>query len=291
MIDETTQLLALIAKKSTVVPLVGTFVSATATGCTVDVGGGRIPAQFGTSYLPEVNEAVWVLFIDGTPFMIGPTSAKAGQGTVVSVAAGLATLTTAFGTIAVPYASTLTPTAGQIMKLSWQGGGFGIAVMSNSPAGGVAPPAPSSGAVTHVDTFTAGDAGSHQSSGWWTPKVYASDSNLSAWWYGSKISDTVPAAAVVSKVEVYISAQQIQGASPNFALHADLSKPGGAPTLTSSTAVAVSPGWVTLPLAFGNALKKDGGSYGVGLNHGGYSIFNSLTTDGQSGALRITSTY
>ncbi len=291
MIDETTQILKLISEKSKVTPLVGTFVSASAAGCVVDVGGGRIPAQFGTGFLPEVNESVWVWFIDGNPFMIGPSTAKAGQGTVVSVASGLATLTTAFGTIVVPYASTLTPTAGQVMKLSWQGGGFGIAVMSANPSAGTAPGAPGTGAVAHVDTFTAVDAGSHQSSGWWTPKVYASDSNLSAWWYGTKIRDTIPSSATISKVDVYISAQQIQGASPNFALHADPSKPGGAPTLTSVTSVAVVPGWVTLPVGFGAALKSGGGSYGVGVAHGGYNIFNSLTTDGQSGALRIASIY
>ena len=291
MIDETTQILKLISERSKVTTLAGTFVSASATGCTVDVGGGRIPAQFGTSYLPEINEAVWVWFIDGNPFMMGPTAAKAGQGTVVSIASGLATLTTDFGTVIVPYAATLTPTAGQVMKLSWQGGGFGVAVMSVQPVALVAPGAPGSGATTHTDTFTAIDSGSHQSSGWWTAKVYASDTNLSAWFYGSKISDTIPAAAVISSIQVYISAQQIQGSAPNFALHAYQTKPGGAPTLTGATATGIAPGWITLPNSFATALKAGGGSSGVGVAHGGYNILNSLATDGQSGALKIVSTY
>ena len=285
------QTLKLLAGKSNVTVLAGTFVSATATGYTVDVGGGRIPARPFAGYLPEINEPVWVAFIDGWPYVLGPTVTKPGQGTVVSVASGLVTLSTDYGTVIVPYTATLTPTAGQVLKLVWAGGGFAIAVMSAQPGAPLAPLATPIAATTHSDVFTAGDSGSHQSSGWWTAQVYASDTNLSAWWYGSKISDTIPATAVVSKVEVYISAQQIYGAAPNFALHADLSKPGGAPTLTSITAVPVVPGWVTLPLSFGTALRKGGGSYGIGVAHGGYNIFLSVSQDSLSMALRITSAY
>jgi hypothetical protein len=289
--DQTQTLLRKLGDKSSVDVLAGTFVSASLTTYTVDVGGGRIPAAALTDYLPEVNETVWVMFIDGTPYVLGPTVSKAGQGTVVSASGGLVTLTTAFGNVVVPYDSRLTPTAGQVMKLTWQGGGFAIAVMSANPSAPPAPVGPGSGVTTHVDVFTAVDSGSHQSSGWWTKQVYASNTNLSAWFYGTKISDTIPAAAAPSLIEVYISPAQIQGANPNFALHPHTSRPAGAPTLSSSTAVAVAAGWIALPLGFANALKAGGGSYGVGLNQGGYNIFRSLAQDGLSGALRITSVY
>jgi hypothetical protein len=289
-VDEITQILALINKKSAMLPLVGTFVSASATGCVVDAGGGRIPARFGTSYLPEINESVLLWFIDGMPFLMGPATAKPGQGTVVSVAAGLVTMSTALGNVVVPYASTLTPTAGQVMKLSWQGGGYAHSVMSTSPVAPVAPAGPGTGAISHTDTFTAVDAGSYQSS-WWTGQVYASDSNLGAAMYGSKIADTIPSTAAIQSVQLYISAQQITGYSPNFALHPHQSKPGGAPSLSSSTAIAIAPGWVNLPASWGDALKAGGGFFGIGLNHGGYSILRSLAQDGQSMALRIVSTY
>lgn len=288
--DESTQVLMLLNKKSSILPLVGTFVSATATGCFVDVGGGRIPAQFGTTYLPEINDPVQVWFIDGVPFMMGSAVAKAGMGTVVSVAAGLVTLSTAYGTVTVPYDATLTPTAGQLMRLSWQEGGYAGSVMSTSPVVGIAPAPSGGGPTAHVDVFTAMDAGSYQTR-WWTPQVYSSTGNLGAWFYGSKISGTIPAGATIQSVQVYIAAQQIFGSPPNFALHAYQSKPGGSPTLTSSTAVGIAPGWVTLPSGFGDALKAGGGSYGIGVNHGGYQILKSLAQDGQSGALRIASTY
>lgn len=293
MIDETTQILKLIGEKSKVTTLSGTFVSASAAGCIVDAGGGRIPAQFGTSYLPEVNERVWLWFINDVPFMMGSATAKPGQGTVVSVAAGLVTLTTDFGQVIVPYNGALTPTAGQVLKLSWQGGGYAGSVMSTSPTPATPPPAPPAAGgdtSTHTDTFTAIDAGSFRDR-WWTPQVYASDSNLGAWFYGSKISDTIPAGAVIQSVQIFISAQQILYAPPNFALHPHQTMPGGAPTLSSSTAIGIVPGWVSLPQAWGDALKSGGGSAGIGLNHGGYSILRSLTQDGQSGALRIISTY
>lgn len=289
MIDKTKQLLRLLNGKSSVTVLPGTFVAATPSSCTVDVGGGRIPANLLTAYVPQPSESVWVAFIDGAPFVLGPTLTPASQGTVVSVAASLVTLTTAYGTITVPYNGAVTPSAGQIMHLT---GAYADSVMSISPPP-PAPPAPPTppGATTHVDTFTAVDAGSHNSNGWWTNQVRADNSDLSAFWYGSKISDTIPSGATIAWIKVYISPVQIQGSNPNFGLHSDKSKPAGAPALGSITAVGISPGWVTLPSSFATSLQAGGGAYGIGFSHGGFSILNSLAADGQSGALQIKSTY
>jgi hypothetical protein len=242
--DQAEAILAALADKSELTVLIGTFVSANSSGTllTVDVGGGRIPVLPLGSYLPEVNEPVWVAFIDGQPYLAGPTKAKPGQGTVTSVASGFVTLSTDFGPVTVPYDSRLAPSAGQLMKLSWQGGGFAIAIMSANPT----PPTPPTG----------GGGG-----------------------------------AIISRVEFFASMKQVQGFSPNFALHADRSK-GGAPSLGATTALSVAAGgWMDLPAGFGNALKLGGGSFGVGVAHGGFNIFHSLAEDGQSGALRITSTY
>ncbi len=298
MTDDTDIVLRLLAGKSGVTILPGTFVSGTLTTYTVDVGGGRIPAKPLGGYLPEINEPVWVLFLDGgtgqarDTYVLGPTVTKPGKGVIASVASNLATITTAYGTVVVPYPSGATPVAGDTWKITWQGGGFAIAKMSVDPAPGTAPGAPAGGTTTHVDTFTAQDAGSFQSGRWWTPEVWASDNNLGAWFYGTKIADTIPTGATIVKVEVYISPNQVYGNPPNFALHNYQTKPGGSPTLTSVTAVGISgAGFVTLPTAFGTALKSGGGSAGVGVSHGGYNKFRSLAQDGQSGALRITSIY
>ena len=284
-------LLAAIKAKTKVETLVGTFVAATATGCTVDVGGGRIPARLGSSYLPAVNESVNVwTFDDGTTFVMGPTVAKPGTGTVTAVAASLVTLSTAFGDVVAPYIGA-TPSAGQVMALRWHGGPVAIGVMSTSPADPTPPDPPAVSTKQHVDVFQALDAGSWNRYGWQQEQVWASDSYSGAWFVGSKIADTLPADADVSKVEIYLPVVSLFGSSPNFALHAYSSKPAGQPTYGASTPLAVRPGWNTLPASWGDALRAGGGSFGVGVNHGGKNVFRSLAQDGMSGALRITSNY
>ncbi|WIA99752.1 hypothetical protein [Curtobacterium sp. MCBA15_012] len=288
--DDLTPLQLALAKKSTVTAFVGRFVSATATGCFVDVGGGRVPAQFGSDYLPEVNEPVNVLFINGAPFMMGPVGAKPGKGTVQSVSASVVTLDTAYGEVVCPYNQGVTPSTGQVMRIGWREGPFAEAVMSTSPKPADPPPAPGGGATTHADVFTALDAGSFNGR-WWTAQVRADDSDLGCWFYGSKISDTIPAGARIQAVQVYVSADRIYGNPPIFGVHPYQSNPGGAPTLGALSPIPVAPGWATLPTGFGDVLKAGGGSAGVGVAHGGFNIFRSLAQDGQSGALRITSVY
>lgn len=284
-------LLRVMGGRSKVKILQGTFVAATGGACTVDVAGSRIPAILGTSFVPEVNEAVFVWNVDEQFFVMGPIATKPDRGTVQSVSGGLVTLTTALGTtVTCPYAGT-TPSAGQIMKILWHGGPFAM-LMSTSPAGNTPPVAPGTPAVSHTDTFTAIDAGSYGSGRWWTSQVYASDSNLGAWFYGSKIADTIPSSAVISSIQVFIpGGSQIQGSAPNFALHPYGSNPGVSPSFSGATAVSVAPGWVALPASFATALKSGGGSAGIGVAHGGYNIFPSLAQDGMSGALQIVSTY
>lgn len=288
--DEATLHARMLARKSTVTPLVGQLVEASASGFVVDVGGGRIPARCATNLVPAINDPVNVVFIDGVPFVIGPTTPVADRGTVVSVAGGLVTVTTAFGDLEIPYNVALAPTAGQVLHLI---GKYADSVMSTSPAGGTPPPPPpSGGSATHVDTFPAIDAGSYGYGSWQRTEVWASDHYQGAAFYGSKIPDTLPASAVIQRVQFYVSAKQIQGNPPNFALHTYQSKPGGPPTLTSDTPIGIVPGWENdLPLSFGNAMRAGGGSFGVGVDHGGYSILRSLAEDSLSCALMITSVY
>lgn len=291
--DYTSELLRALGGRSRVRILQGTFVAATAAAVTVDIGSSRIPALLGTVFLPEVNEPVWVWNVDKQFFVMGPVAVKPDRGTVQSVSSGLATLSTAFGTVIAPYTGA-TPSAGQTMKLLWHGGPFAM-LMSTSPAGGTPPPAGGGGTSAHVDEFPALDAGSYGSGRWWTPQVYASDQNLGAWFYGTKIQDTLPAAAAIQKVEVCVpGGTDISGSAPNFAVHAYTAKPGGSPALSAVGAAAIAPGWCDLKsvgVAIGNALRSGAGAYGIGLNHGGFNVFPSLAQDGFSGRLRITSVY
>lgn len=292
MTDVSSALLAHLAGKPAGVRLMqALFVSADTTGALIDVQGSRIPAAMGTAFLPEVGEVVNVWNIDDRYLVMGPAAVKPDQGTVQSVTGGLVTLLTSIGTtVTCPYDGT-TPSAGQVMKLLWHNGAFAM-LMSTSPAPVVAPAPPDTGLTTHVDVFTAVDAGSYGSGRWWTPSVWASDNNVGAWFYGTKIADTIPAASGIETVELFVPAStQIQFAGPNFATHPHTSKPGGAPSLSVVGAIGITPGWVQLGSAFGNVLRNGGGSYGIGVSHGGYNIFPSLADDAMSGALRITSLY
>lgn len=291
MTDDLDIILRMLAGKTSIRRLVGTFVSADATGCVVDVGNGRVPARLGTGFLPEVNETVNVWFFDDdTAFVMGPTVNKAPRGTVLSVANSLVTLDTAFGPVTTPYGGT-TPAAGQVMALRWHGGPFAMSVVSVAPPDPTPPPPPSGGSTTHVDTFQAIDAGSFNRYGWQQAQVWASDTYQGAWFYGTKVPDTIPASASIQRVELFLNPQQVRFAPPNFALHAHPTKPGGAPSFGAQQAIGAAAGWITLPNQWGDYLKSGGGSFGVGVNHGGYSIFRSLSQDGFSGALRITSNY
>ncbi|TIH33673.1 hypothetical protein [Subtercola vilae] len=293
--DDITQILQLLSKKSLVTVFAGTLVSIDSSGCYVDCGGGRTPARTVGSYLPEINEPVWVFYVDGQPYVFGSAVPKPGQGQVVSVAANLVTLSTSFGNVTVPFMRGITPTVGDMWKLLWQGGGFAVAPMSTSPLPPVAPPAPGGGVSNHVDTFRArGDSGSYSSSygGWNQAQIISADHWQGLWTFGSSVSDTVPASAAISLVELYISVQTVNvTANSNISLHAYQTRPGGAPSYGASVSLPLTPGWLVLPNSFGDSLKSGGGFAGVGLNHGGQTYLSSITQDGQSGALRITSSY
>lgn len=285
MADFATQVKQALADATRAYRLPGVYVSTDGVRATVDVGGGRIPADF-CGYQPEVGEGVWVLFVDGTVTLLGPSQLKPGRGTVKTVPANnKVKVTTTAGEFNLPYSAGLSLSVGQKVKLGgWNDGGFVYSVMSTSPPANLPPEGPAPDGADHVVVFTAVDAGSYDTR-WWTGQVWASDHNLGIWVFGTKIADTVPDTASILGIDIYISAAQLQGDPPNLAVHAHTVKPAGAPVLGAPAAVRVAPGWNALPTTFGDYLKATAG--GIGCAHGGYNIFNSLAADAQSGALRI----
>lgn len=293
--SESATILARIGEKSRVSMTSGTFVSYDATGCIVDIGTGRVPASFGTDYLPDQGEQVQVFFIDSVPYVMGPVVPHPGVGTVLTIGSGRITVATPVGTLGpMPYSGTA-PTVGQTVRLTWREGPW--AMLSTDAVAPVAPPTPGGPAVTtHVDTFYAIAAGTWYTGGddtadhYYNSQVIASPSNIGGWFYGTKIPDTIPGSAVIQRVELYVAATQILYDPPVFTTHAS---PGGPlTTLSGGTASVVRNNqWVDISPALGNPLRRGGGSYGIGVRHGGFTIFKSLAADGSSGALRITSVY
>ncbi|ROS62211.1 hypothetical protein EDF38_1314 [Frigoribacterium sp. PhB160] len=292
MTTDVEQLESLLGDKSRVGMYAGAFVSYEDKAATVDLEGSRLLGiKSATPYLPAVGEQVWVQFIDGVPWLLGPTVIPPGDGTIVTVSSESAVVETDIGRITATYTAGQALSSGQNVKLYWQGGPHVIGPLATTPPPKPTPdpPAPSPSS-RHVDVFTAVDAGSWSGAyGWRQAQVWASDSLLGAWFYGSKIRDTL-ADAAVEKIEIWSTLTQIRGNPPVFATHPHAGKPTGAPALSSSTATPVASGrWVQLPLSFGQFLASNVG--GIGLNHGGYNKFRSLAEDPQSGALRITSIY
>jgi hypothetical protein len=253
----------------------------------VDFDQGRVPAHPMTPYRPAINESVWVMVVDNVAYMYGPTVPKPPEGVVVSVASGLVRVQTDIGVFRATYESGASFSAGQLVKLYWSGEKpHVLCIMSTA----VDEATPGGGGLTvlsdRTETFTAVDSGSFGTS-WWTPQVWSHVDHVGAWFYGSKIADTIPSTALILSVEVFLSALQISGAASNFATHTSVSRPAGSPTFSVTSAVTPAAGWVTLPVAFGNRLRAGGGGFGVGVVHGGDHKFDSVSGDPMSGAVRI----
>jgi hypothetical protein len=249
---------------------------------------GRVPTRVTTEYRPEVNEPVYVIAVDGKFYLLGPSVPKPAQGTVTTVGSDTVKVSTDMGDVTATVGVGVTLSAGQVVKLFWSDGAHVLAALTAAPTPPTPPPAPGGGTSKHIDVFQALDAGTFQSR-WWQAQPWASDNTLGAWFYGSKIRDTLRD-ATVSRIELYASVAQRYGAVPNIGVHPHPSKPAGGPSIQSATGVDVADGrWITLPLAFGQYLAANVG--GIGLAHGGFNKFRSLAADAQSGALRITSTY
>lgn len=279
-------LLQLIGGKSKVVVIPGEYRGVDDGRALVDFNGGRVPANT-LGGLPALNESVWVAVIDGVPFMLGPTAPRPSEGTVVSASSGEATVSTVIGNITARYdTGVLSPTTNDEVFLVWGAGAFIAGVTAAADEGDV-PEAPGSTQTKFTKTFTARDSGSYQSGfGWRTNDVWCSASNVGAWFYGTKIKDTIPDSASIVKAEIYLPRPiRLLGAMP-FGRHTSASKPGGAVSVTNTSTLPGTSGWVTIPTSHVDFLKANTGGLGFAL--GGYSIWPGTQSNGQSGALRVT---
>lgn len=290
--------LRLLAKKSRAATYVGRYVGNDGPLALVDLGAERLPVPFLTATVPEVNEPVHVWSIDGALFLMGPTAAKPGLGTVITVSGTLARVATDFGERVMAWGPPSDPpTSGDAVSINWSSGPTCMK-LSTSPPPVTPPPAPTptpgggGGPQVRSQVFRAIDAGSTDRGAprWWTDRPYASNTTFGAWFYGTQIKDTIPAGAEFVDLQIYIAYHQRQGAAPRFALHNQAGK-GPVPGFGGYVEWAPAGGDFRTPpdpAGWFHALKQGGDRFGVGLNQGGYNIFRSLAQDGQSGALKIT---
>lgn len=292
--DDSEVLLKRIAGKSNVRVELGYYRALDFPRAVIDVGGGRIPAEFATAYEPEVNEQVQVLWVDGKPFVIGPAKLRPSMGVVVTAPVGnKVTIDTDIGQITATYNADIALSSGTAVRLHWGAGPYVMSRMSTQPDVPIDPGAGGTAGVNRQETFTATNAGAWQVAGgrWSSDQPRASNGYLGAWFFGSKIRDTVAASAQMVSVEVYVKYASRFGSPPNFAMHSQ-AVPGGVPDLSAEFAWAVNDGWNRLPhsveATYFDALKAGGPALGIGLKQGGVNRFVSLGEDAQSGAIRIT---
>lgn len=274
--------------------LVGKFVEPSGVESVVDVGGTRltVPSVGETFALP--NEKVRLLRTQQATFLLGPAQPRSTSGIVTAGGSPRCTVEYPPGsgvTQMMGYPVGTTPDVGDLVLIDWGSGGTVSQIVTAFPDSVTVPEAPTplpTGKQTL--TFTALDSGNYQNGNWWTNEVWASDNNHGAWFYGSKIKDTIPDTATISKVEIYLPAYSTFGDPPNFRTHTHATRPAGAPSYTATVTALSSArsGWVSLPTSVGDFLKANTG--GTGMRQGGYTKYRGTQTDAQSGALRITYT-
>lgn len=233
--------------------------------------------------------------LEGTPVVLGRALSFPAQGTVAAINAGVSVNVLGDDGHMYegrPYLLTYTPSVGHLVALDALGRVLGrlssiagVPDPSIVPAVPPPPPTPSSG----IAYFSADDSGSFQSGRWWTPKVYYSQNNLGAWFYGTKVRDTLAGAVAVDGCQIYLPVEYATGSNAQLGVHPHAAKPGGAPTVSGASAVATNvaaPGWYPLRTDIAQYLIDNAGA-GVSTYGAGYRIFSGRSENVDSGRLAI----
>lgn len=271
---------------------IGVFAGSDGDQAVVNLDGNQLRVPALGAHWPIVGDGVRLLRVGKTYLLLGPVKQRATVGRVVTAGSPRCTVEYPPGSGVsdlMGYPTNVTPVVGDVVLIDWQGEAAGTVVAVVTAAAGqvtpVPPPPPPSGGSGR-QTFTAIDSGSFQGR-WWTNKVYASASNKSAFFYGSKVGDTLPNDAVIDAIAIYLTPERNSGNQPRIGTHGYQSNPGGQPVINNLMSLAKTSGWVPLPTSFGDQLKA-GAQWGVGFDGAGYAIFRGTQQDGQAGALDIS---
>lgn len=268
--------------------LVGTFVSQTGAIATVNQGKTQLLVRSSATGL-VAGDGARLERRNGDLVLTGPTAPRAKVGRVTATG----TLTTveypngSGVTAQLQRNAAYTPAVNDLVLIEWESGGVIVGKIGAAPTN-VTPDPPAPAAPKPITaTFTAIDSGSYQAPwGWRTNDVWSSASNLGAWFYGSKIRDTIPDAATIQKAQIYLPLQQQLGSAP-FGRHGNATKPAGVVSFAALAEIGSDrSGWVSIPTSLIDHLKSNTG--GLGFNYGGYNVWRGRQSDGLSGAVRVT---
>ena len=265
------------------------LVGRSAAGVEINTGESTVVVPFVGISLPPVGHPVQVEVSDGQIRVTGAARALPPTGIVTVAANGtVATIVDDDGiAYTLPYQTSSPPVLGDEMQITWtiKGGIIqGKVTPLPTPDAPFTPPGGAGGAF-HPAPFTAIGSGSFGSR-WFTNDVHASASNTGAWFYGTKIADTIPDNATITLARIYLNPRSTFGAAPILQAHTSPTQPGGAVSFVGGAyALPARSGWVDIPGTFIDLLKT--GAYGLGMNHGGNNIFRGTGADNLSGALDI----
>lgn len=276
-----------LAEMPTVSTKVGILVQRSGSSVVVNVGETSVLLPFTAQQLPPADHPVQIQSLNGVLTVTGSARPLPGRGIVTALGSPRVTVAAFDRSYVLPVAN-FEPTLNQEVSIAWDVEG-GIVTGPISAPTTVVPPAANAGPgaqAFHPPPFTVADTASWQSGRWTKDEVWASDSLTGFWFPGSGVVDSIPDTARILSAAIYLSPSRTGGAAPNLQLHNALTRPGTQPTFVGD--IYNPPGrsgWQPIPTGWIDLMKA--GSYGIGVNHGGYNIFKARGQDGLSGALDL----
>ncbi|GAA1147856.1 hypothetical protein GCM10009651_35740 [Microbacterium natoriense] len=266
----------------------GVFVRMDGRFAVVNIGTSTVTIPCVGFYPPVVGMSVRVDWVNGSPAVTGPVKPLSPLGKITATGTPLATVTVDGVAYLLYYRFGYTPTVGDDVEVNWATG-----IIQGKVTGVSTPTSPGEnpgGAAPFEVVIRAANSGRYQSS-WWGNDPWASNNNTGIWVYGNLVPEGVGASATLSTIDIYLPLVQQVG-NCSVGVHAYPAIPGGAPSVTSLTPLALGgrAGWVRLPIGFGTYLQAGGRGIGVTAPGGGYNIWRGTAADSLSGALRITGT-
>ncbi len=269
------------------------------TGRFVRMDGLLAVVEVGPGVYARARCVGWSTFIPGMVLQLqhdagqliatGPAKPLNPIGTVKVAGTPISTVTVDGVDYPMSRLATYTPRPGDVVVLDWSSATInGLRTTSPEPP---PPVPPEGGGAEPLDlTVQAASSGNYWRGGgiWNSTDPRASTNNTGAWFYGSKISDSLVGAAL-SGASVFLPAARQPG-TVLLGLHPHLTQPGGQPTVSSATAIPSATGWVPLPSGFAAALQS-GAARGLTVqSSNGDNLWRGVPADPLSGAIRFTGT-
>ena len=283
------QLAKELAKAPTVSKMVGVFREQDGNLAVVDVNGSRLRIPM-VGAVPLPGLPVWVEAQNGRHVCTGVSAQISPYGTVLTSTVSLVKVTADSGQVLdLPYLAGLTLTAGDRVAID-TASYVVTGVLSADPTPPIDPGAGGGGSTSFTGLLVqATDSGTTNGGAWWQSNVNSDSAAGGAWFYGGGIQAALVGVTSFTSIEVFLPLIYNRFSPPTLYLHTSANKPGsGLPTFGSSQVVPSPSGWVSLPAAWGPALRD--GPVGIGFppTVGVMASWRGKASDALSGAIRFS---